>query len=489
MPLNVYDEGLILAGADRILKGHLPYVHFWSIYPPGQFYALALLFKLFGSSVLVERIYDIIVKSLLSIFSFLITRKLGFSNKIAIISWGMSLIWTGSGGFAAYPVYAAILFIFISVYFFLYHIEKNQVQLLIFSGSFMALGAMFRHDLAGMATFAILITLFLRKITDTEIGYRPIFYYIFAVLLAVLPVSIYLINAIGIQPMINQLIITPADIMPKYRWLPYPSSISLNTIQFFIFPLILLIGFFASLMLIIKHKMHSKFSYGMFLLSLMGIFFINQVRVRSDNIHLLPVALVSIAIMPSLFSFMLSSSLNKLTPRGRWILAFELVIVLSTIFLGPLGSKVKSFNSDYFVVPNRPAIAAAGYSSMAKDLQDLVLYIQKNTTVNEAIYIGVKNHDQFIINDVIIYVLAGRQYATKYHELHPGVTTTSSIQKEIIEELRNSSVRMIVLAPRYWYEPNYTKIDSKIDLLDNYISANYEIIKRYGAYEVWVRKS
>lgn len=480
--LNGYDEGLILAGADRILKGHLPYVDFWSLYPPGQFYVLAFLFKLFGTSMLVERIYDLIVKSLLTVFGFLIARKLGFSNKIALISWGMLLLWMGYWGVVAYPVYTAILFIFISIYFFLCYMEDNRVHWLIYSGLFMTLGAMFRHDLAGMAVVVVLITLFLKGLMSTEKRLAcPICYYIFGVLLAGLPIFMYLINTIGMQPLFNQLIWLPANIIPKYRWLPYPSVISLDTIQFFIFPLILLIGFFTSLLLIINHKTHSKISYGMFLLSLVGILSINQARVRCDNIHLIPVALFSITIIPCLFSFVLSN----LTSKKKWVTLFIFVIAIGSVFIKPVRSKSYLFNSDYVVTPNISAIDRAGYSKMEEDLRNLVSYIQNNTTKNEAIYVGVKNHDQFIVNDVIIYFLAARNYATKYHELHPGITNTSTIQKEIIDELKNSSVRMIILSPRYWYEPNDTMIDSKINLLDDYISTNYEIIKKYGIYEVW----
>jgi len=488
MPLNVYDEGIILAGADRILKGHLPYRDFWSMYPPGQFYALALLFKLFGSSVLVERIYDLTVRSLLSIFSFLITKKLGFSNKTALISWGMTLIWTGSSGLPAYPVYPAILLIFISVYFILCHLERNQVQWLIYSGFIMTFSAMFRHDLAGMAAFVIIITLLLRNAMDNETGYRPVVYYIFAVLLAGLPISIYLINAVGLKTMINQLILTPADIIPKYRWLPYPAFLSFKTIQFYIFPFTLFFGFISSLILIIRYKARNKSIYGVFLLSLIGIFFLNQVRVRSDEIHLLPAVLISITIIPSIFSFMLSILSNIRTPKVRMAVVCISLVVISALFIKPAYKKIKHLHIDNFGIV-KSDIDRAGYSSMDRDLQDLVLYIKNNSSENEAIYIGVKNHDQFIINDVIVYFLSGRQYATKYHELHPGVTDTPSIQKEIIEELRKSSVRMIVLAPRYWYEPNHTITDSRIELLDNYISENYEIIMRYGEYEVWISKA
>jgi hypothetical protein len=84
MRLNVYDEGIVLVGADRVLQGHVLYRDFWSMYPPGQFYTLAFLFKLFGTSVLVERIYDLAVRSLLTLCGFLVTRKLGLSTQAAV---------------------------------------------------------------------------------------------------------------------------------------------------------------------------------------------------------------------------------------------------------------------------------------------------------------------------------------------------------------------------------------------------------------------
>ena len=31
MPIGVYDEGVILTGADRIQKGYVPYKDFWTI--------------------------------------------------------------------------------------------------------------------------------------------------------------------------------------------------------------------------------------------------------------------------------------------------------------------------------------------------------------------------------------------------------------------------------------------------------------------------
>jgi len=45
------DEGIILEGAQRILRGQVLYRDFFSFYTPGSYYFLAGLFKLFGNSL------------------------------------------------------------------------------------------------------------------------------------------------------------------------------------------------------------------------------------------------------------------------------------------------------------------------------------------------------------------------------------------------------------------------------------------------------
>ena len=49
------DEGILLQGAQRILAGQVLYRDFFSFYTPDSYYALALLFMIFGSSLPVAR--------------------------------------------------------------------------------------------------------------------------------------------------------------------------------------------------------------------------------------------------------------------------------------------------------------------------------------------------------------------------------------------------------------------------------------------------
>src|SRR4030067_1796858 len=52
--ISLGDEGFFVYGAERVLKGQLPMSDFTS-YPPGSYFLLALLFKVFGVTLLVSR--------------------------------------------------------------------------------------------------------------------------------------------------------------------------------------------------------------------------------------------------------------------------------------------------------------------------------------------------------------------------------------------------------------------------------------------------
>jgi hypothetical protein len=74
--LNIYDEGLIVYGAVRVMDGQIPYRDFWTQYSPAQLYTLAGLFKLFGANILVERVWDIVIRAGLAFVIFLLDGSL-----------------------------------------------------------------------------------------------------------------------------------------------------------------------------------------------------------------------------------------------------------------------------------------------------------------------------------------------------------------------------------------------------------------------------
>ncbi len=69
------DEGIILQGAQRILRGEVLYRDFFSYFTPGSYYFLALLFKGFGSSFLVGRTALVFFGGIYSVISYLLARR------------------------------------------------------------------------------------------------------------------------------------------------------------------------------------------------------------------------------------------------------------------------------------------------------------------------------------------------------------------------------------------------------------------------------
>ncbi|HLY62084.1 MAG TPA: glycosyltransferase family 39 protein [Terriglobia bacterium] len=69
------DEGIFLQGAQRILQGQILYRDFFSLFTPGSFYGLALLFRIFGSSILVARAALIVYGGAFSVLTYLVARR------------------------------------------------------------------------------------------------------------------------------------------------------------------------------------------------------------------------------------------------------------------------------------------------------------------------------------------------------------------------------------------------------------------------------
>jgi hypothetical protein len=69
------DEGIVLQGAQRILQGQVLYRDFFSFFTPGSYYSMTLLFRIFGSSILVARAALIVYGGLFSVLTYLLARR------------------------------------------------------------------------------------------------------------------------------------------------------------------------------------------------------------------------------------------------------------------------------------------------------------------------------------------------------------------------------------------------------------------------------
>jgi len=529
--LNVYDEGSSVYGATRVLDGDIPYRDFWTIYAPGQFYVLALLFKFFGPSIIVERVFSSIVLFLIVVCTYALTKRV-VSQNLALISLFLVTIWVGMFRFYASPMPPAILFALLSCIYLTRYISKKRKWELMIAGLLTGVTTLFRHDI-GFYTFltetAVIVLFAYTNLSTSEANWRGKFWkslktwgiYLLSIVIITLPVVLFFIYTVSIHDLISQLILFPTTTFPQYRSLPYPTPIpnpmfvinGEETIFHYVFTIVGRIPFYFPLIVFaimtfwvafsVRNKRSlSEKEWFVILFLLLGVAFFNQARVRSDVPHLFPTIIPAII----LFSLLLSTFVQiegigtgfRIRIKGRRSLRILFIIFILIVLLSFTFNSLKltaptfltsSSTADF--VPLEIERAEGIYLPLdrAKHLQQAVMFIQEYVPEDGRIFVGNSKHDRIFVNDIMFYFLAERHSATKYHELHPGLATTRSIQKEIINELIDYGVNYIILwnGAENVREPNKSGESSGVTDLDEFIRGNYKAIKSFGPYTIYSR--
>lgn len=480
--MNTYDEGNILCGAMRVCRGELPYQSFWSCYPPGQFYSLAALFSIFGESAPVLRLFDIFVRSSIAACCFMLVRPF-LSFAVSLICFMATSIWLLTFSLPGAPVYPATMFSILSLLSVRQGGEKKSLALTAIGGLLAGIATLFRHDMGLLMVSAITVALISFAFRSAfYLGMKPVRYSeaIVFPLFAVIPIAIgigYLSYHAGFASVFEQLVVFPLRTFGDYRALPYPELTSafpskavyyvrrylIYRTSFFVFPIGMAMGLGASVFLFVRRQELRSKDRLIILLSVVGMAFVPQVLVRSDFVHLFPMAVFSIMIIYVVSTFF--------EHRFRILAALFLILCTTYLFL-PYRDYGPQFSGEM--------------SPVSSDLEEIVT-ILRNRNSTGAIYVGVENHDKMSVNEPAIYFLAGGRFGTKYHELHPGVVTTKRVQEEIIQDLVTNDVRTVILSKGFREEPNDSQYDHRIDLLDHYISNSYVQVADLGRYSLWER--
>src|SRR5581483_2110597 len=148
--VNAYDEGFAVYGAARIVAGDLPYRDFWTIYAPGQFYVLATLYRVFGETLLIERLWDTVVRFALALLVYLVTARLT-SPRIAVVPGLIATIWLGAADYYGYAVFPALACSLLNVLALLRYVATRGGHWLAAGGAAVGVATLFRHDLGAYA--------------------------------------------------------------------------------------------------------------------------------------------------------------------------------------------------------------------------------------------------------------------------------------------------------------------------------------------------
>ena len=500
-PPVVYDEGLILAGADRILLGEIPFKDFWNTHPPAQIWLVAGLFRLFGESMLVLRVYDAAVKAGLALVLFDWAARFA-PRPLALAAFTAAAIWLeyfGSFGFG-YTAFPALLLGVVSIRWLVAACEAPPLalarRLIASAGLCTGFAAMFRLDFGAYAALAAVATIgaaqACQRPRPTRARLRDA-----AVTLAVygtgvifpmvLSLAVLMAQGVSVAKLVDILIIYPTRVFPEYRHLPLP-AFTVWRLAYYLPVWVGVAGLARGAWLARNAGGRRAAAIAWFGLSLLALVSLPQARTRADMVHQAPLLLPTIALAVALW--------NGLWQRGGWLRAAAcgLVPVLALTYAAP---PVYS----WIRPASRTATTSHGLSRAAgialePDQAAAVLAVQQRTAAVDAIYVGNTRHDRlvgndrFVGNDALFYFLAARRYATAYHNLLPGLVTRDDVQREMIAELQASATRCLVLCARFDdpTEPNARSLARGSRLLDAYIRQAYVFSGSIGGYDIWTAR-
>lgn len=518
MRLGSYDEGIILTGGQLVASGAVPHRDFYANYGPGQFYILAGLFRLFGTSFIVARVYDVAVRAaIVSTTYWILARRCRPRTSI-----GVSIVcglWMFGCGYYLYPIFPVMLFSLLGTSILL-PIDGRPAGpgRLVIAGALTGLSALFRYDMgflvlaAHLAALALLVrrSELLNRQAALDL-LRQIGIYGVGTATTFLPPAIILLW-LGAGPGFVHDIFRESAYYAPMRNLPFPGELALlsepYTAAVYLPFLTIPFAIFATVRAPWSPKFETPLSasdkHFILFLGLLIAALLLKGLVLKQVIHMMP------AIVPStiLFGF-LAERTSASPPLWRvplrlavvWAVAPPILtaLVLGILFvLAPANALLgyalglDSADPDSFrphtITARLPNVSGARTGAADLCAAELVSSLSRP---DERILVATGRHDKIFINNVALYFAADRLPGTHWHHYDPGLQTRDDIQRRIIGDLGVANVRWVIRDSSNddTLLPNASAISSGVKTLDLYLVQHYRPVAKFGADSVWLRKT
>lgn len=512
---NPFDEGYAVYGAMRILDGQVPHRDFWVVYPPGQFATLAALFKLFGASLLVERVYDASVRAAVYLACTLLAARLGVGRGGVVATGGLVVLAFGlyGGYFAGYSMYPGLALALLAVVSFEHGARRHDPRGFVWAGVLLGVAALFRHDVAvylGLALPAGIVALRWRGAASALPAVRDALRLLLpAAGVALVALAALAVWGVPLGQMWEDLVLHPLRGIDRTRQLPLPpllpdpadtSTYDYLARPFWLFLLMQWIPFYLPLAVHaatlaqvagrwLRGQLPGAREATRMALAVFGLLLLRTALSRADEIHLLPTSIVALVLAAPLLQRP-GAGWPPLPARAR-ALARTLAAAGIGVYLVLLGlALVPQIMGLAALGACRPVVERAWCLALPRDQADAIQAVRALTAPGEPIFVGSTRHDLLVLSDVLFYFLADRHTPARYYDLAPGVVTTAAVQAEIVSSLERAGVRVVVRvrSDRWPPEPNESSTVPGATVLDEYLASRFVPDRSFGDYQIWLRR-
>ncbi len=526
---NIFDEAIILTGAMRVAAGLIPHQGFYSNYGPAQYYIVAFLFKLFGPSVLIERLYDLFLKALIVSFMYTIVALYGpvSKNRRTVAVWTaiITVLWffalDGIAGTAVIPV--SLLNLIASVLILPIFSRSLSARRVFAAGAIAGISTLFRYDtgvaLLGIQAFVIAAAIYLRTpgFANRLRNFALTFWaYLVGFAAITLPAFAFYLSRGPLHPFVHDILIYPSKYYHRGRNLPFPriNLDGIDNIGIYLPVVILAISVYVAFAYRSRPAIGDApasptdpedrswlgllitFGALTFVMYLKGI-----VRVSLTQMYL--------SILPSLvlIAVLFQCSAGMTRPLRRSIKFLALLSILAACF--PSLTQVRTLHNRHTSVPANlwaslrnnlpepradwckiPSPTTKGLCFLPdNDHIQTIEFIQTHTHPGQTLFVGTTRSDIVLENDNFTYFACQRLPATKWSQFDPDLVNRYDIQVQIVRDLDRNLPPYIVIDSEFdhAHEPNDSSKSSGVFLLDDYIHHQYRPIQTFGKMSIWQR--
>ncbi|MBR6976002.1 MAG: hypothetical protein IKH84_03775 [Ottowia sp.] len=526
--LELYDNGIIVSGADAILQGKLPYKDFWTMYAPGQFYLVALLFRIFEPQLFIACLIGIVSKAVMVTLGYMMLRRhLSVHTKwlpaVGTVILALFLARMGNETFPAFPAAALSM---LALMLMERGLAQRRLALLLAAGAVTGLAACFRHDMGAYTAVALTLgTTFVLKTLQVGAGdiLKALGVYIAGLCAIAAPVAAFFLVNVPAHDLYENLVHIPSAIYPDVRRLPwagaamlqktlasmksstYPMHTLISGIREFVVYVPFLIGFpglCISAFSVWQNRKSGKTQGSalpfMFLASLLCLLMTLKGTIRPSPHHLAQSIVLAVPVGVLMLPLVKQAKVTgKLFLIG--CLSLACIPLVATDIGGYNGVRAGLKNlgaaNNFFKRCETPASprlrCMMAYHPYDKRNVIAADFLRQRTPPDKPIYVGAGRHDKIFWNAVMMYFMAERPAATKWAELHPGVQTRAETQQQMIEEMRRTPPSILML-DEAWdrvYENNLSSKSSGVHILDKWLGKCYVEAARFETIHLMVPRA
>ena len=509
--------GVSTIGAERVLRGEMPYRDFWTMYAPGHFYLLALFFRIFGSHILVERVAASAVCAGAGLVCYWIVLNLVNRRLAAIGALAIFVAATLNTGFfrhlGTYP--PAIFFVLAALNLMVLHYKTGKLGYVIAAGLTTGAAVAFKHDVGGYTAISIMAGLVAHHFVFAEViaGRRrslvaKLTLYCGGISVIVVPVATYF-AVLAKWDVLQDVIIFPLTDFRFSRGEHYPSIFDfdidgrsfLNSLARlfgyikFALPFVLFLFGLVGIGLAVRRRKPKYIAPGImfsaaYLLHYAAAHVQINTHIISMSIYAIFLGVIFFDLVEREFGFGRPAwiKLLSLTLVGVWVLS------LAARPVDEAWADRKKLTAELKL----PKVSGQKVPpQLVGVLSELLPFVDAHIGPDDPVYLGLHRHDIVVVGaNASLYFMLNRPIATRYNEIHPAVVDTANVQREMIRDLEEKNVSLMILNRVFSDETlNKVKASHLKNLpnigatdLDNFIRSNYVQVKEVGKLAIWTRK-